>query len=298
MGPWAISGALLLGARLVLYEGTPDFPGPDRLWAIVERHGVTHLGLSPTVIRAFMAAGVEPVRSHDLGSLRVLGSTGEPWNPEPWPPVQRRGSQVVASLVRDGAQMHHGYAASWLDAVRPPQGDTLRRADTRPKEDPMPHWTPKFMVDATVTSGQGWLAGLLEVIADEGASVAGIGAPSEVVTNGHVLIALQPPHATHDPETEIALGDQPTPPPDPEVERSFVARVVDTLVGRGFTAGILPAETIAVPEPPGSLARALRKLDREGCTINGLVVIGMHDGEGDVRVCVSHSCLPREQSST
>jgi acetyl-CoA synthetase len=68
----------------VLYEGTPDYPGPDRLWALVERHRVTHLGLSPTVIRALMAHGSEPVRAHDLSSLRVLGSTGEPWNPEPW----------------------------------------------------------------------------------------------------------------------------------------------------------------------------------------------------------------------
>ena len=84
MGPWAISGALLLGARLVLYEGAPDFPGPDRLWSIVARHKVTHLGLSPTVIRALMAHGEEPVRGHDRSSLRVLGSTGEPWNPDPW----------------------------------------------------------------------------------------------------------------------------------------------------------------------------------------------------------------------
>ena len=84
MGPWAIAGTLLLGARLVIYEGAPDFPGPDRLWSLVERHRVTHLGLSPTVIRALMAHGEEPVRSHDLSSLRVLGSTGEPWNPEPW----------------------------------------------------------------------------------------------------------------------------------------------------------------------------------------------------------------------
>ena len=84
MGPWAIAGSLLLGARLVLYEGAPDFPGPDRLWEIVERHRVTHLGLSPTVIRALMAHGEEPIRSHDRSSLRVLGSTGEPWNPEPW----------------------------------------------------------------------------------------------------------------------------------------------------------------------------------------------------------------------
>jgi acetyl-CoA synthetase len=84
MGPWAIAGTLLLGARLVIYEGAPDFPGPDRLWSLVERHRVTHLGLSPTVIRALMAHGEEPVRSHDRSSLRVLGSTGEPWNPEPW----------------------------------------------------------------------------------------------------------------------------------------------------------------------------------------------------------------------
>ena len=84
MGPWAISGALLLGARLVIYEGTPDFPGPDRLWAIVASHRVTHLGLSPTVIRALISHGEEPVRSHDRSSLRVLGSTGEPWNPDPW----------------------------------------------------------------------------------------------------------------------------------------------------------------------------------------------------------------------
>jgi acetyl-CoA synthetase len=84
MGPWAIAGSLLLGGRLVMYEGAPDFQGPDRLWAIVARHRVTHLGLSPTVIRALMAHGEEPVRSHDRSSLRVLGSTGEPWNPEPW----------------------------------------------------------------------------------------------------------------------------------------------------------------------------------------------------------------------
>ena len=84
MGPWAISGALLRGARLLLYEGAPDFPGPDRLWSIVARHRITHLGLSPTVIRALMAHGEAPVTGHDLSSLRVLGSTGEPWNPDPW----------------------------------------------------------------------------------------------------------------------------------------------------------------------------------------------------------------------
>ncbi|HXI81096.1 MAG TPA: AMP-binding protein [Verrucomicrobiae bacterium] len=84
MGPWAISGSLLLGARLILYEGAPDHPGPDRLWDLVARHRVTHLGLSPTVVRALIPHGREPVRGHDLTSLRVLGSTGEPWDPDSW----------------------------------------------------------------------------------------------------------------------------------------------------------------------------------------------------------------------
>jgi acetyl-CoA synthetase len=84
MGPWAIIGTLTLGATLVLFEGTPDYPGPDRLWALVARHRVTHLGISPTAIRALMRYGLAPVQAHDLSSLRVLGGTGEPWNPEPW----------------------------------------------------------------------------------------------------------------------------------------------------------------------------------------------------------------------
>ncbi len=84
MGPWAISGALMLGGTLVIYDGTPDYPGPDRLWAIAERHKVTVLGVSPTAIRSLMTQGEEPVRQHDLSSLRVIGSTGEPWNVDPW----------------------------------------------------------------------------------------------------------------------------------------------------------------------------------------------------------------------
>ena len=84
MGPWAISGSLLIGARLVLYEGAPDYPGPDRLWDLAARHRVTHFGLSPTVVRALIPHGPDPVRAHDLSALRVLGSTGEPWDPESW----------------------------------------------------------------------------------------------------------------------------------------------------------------------------------------------------------------------
>jgi acetyl-CoA synthetase len=84
MGPWAIIGALTLGSTLFMYDGTPDYPQPDRLWEMVERHGITILGISPTAIRALMVHGDEWVRRHDLSTLRILGSTGEPWNPEPW----------------------------------------------------------------------------------------------------------------------------------------------------------------------------------------------------------------------
>ena len=84
MGPWLIAGGLLLGATIVLYDGTPDFPDESRIWAMIERHKVTHLGISPTAIRGLMRAGEGPVRTHDRSSLLVLGSTGEPWNPDPW----------------------------------------------------------------------------------------------------------------------------------------------------------------------------------------------------------------------
>ncbi|HKG24907.1 MAG TPA: acetate--CoA ligase [Thermomicrobiales bacterium] len=84
MGPWAIGGGLMLGATLMIFEGTPDHPAPDRLWRIVERHGVTILGVAPTAVRALMAKGVDWVRDRDLSSLRILGSTGETWNPVPW----------------------------------------------------------------------------------------------------------------------------------------------------------------------------------------------------------------------
>jgi acetyl-CoA synthetase len=99
MGPWAIAGSLLLGARLVIYEGAPDHPGPDRIWAIAARHRVTHLGLSPTVVRALIPHGVEPVRSHDLAALRVLGSTGEPWDPDSWSWLFREVGRGTTPIV-------------------------------------------------------------------------------------------------------------------------------------------------------------------------------------------------------
>jgi acetyl-CoA synthetase len=84
MGPWEMIGANSLGAAFFMYEGAPNHPKADRLWAMIERHSVTALGVSPTLIRALISAGDEMVTRHDLSSLRVMGSTGEPWNPEPY----------------------------------------------------------------------------------------------------------------------------------------------------------------------------------------------------------------------
>lgn len=84
MGPWLIFGALALGAAALIYDGAPDFPGPDRLWSLVDRHRINQLGVSPTLIRSLIPHGDEPFQKHDLSSLRFFASTGEPWNPDPW----------------------------------------------------------------------------------------------------------------------------------------------------------------------------------------------------------------------
>ncbi len=84
MGPWQVYGTLLLGATMFLYDGAPDYPAPNRVWAMVERHNISLLGLSPTFVRALMKHGDEPAKRYSLKSLRAFASTGEPWNPTPW----------------------------------------------------------------------------------------------------------------------------------------------------------------------------------------------------------------------
>ena len=84
MGPWMVIAGLANGAAIATYDGAPDHPGPDRLWQTTSELGLTHLGISPTLIRTLQPHGEEQARGHDLSRLRVFGSTGEPWNPEPW----------------------------------------------------------------------------------------------------------------------------------------------------------------------------------------------------------------------
>jgi acetyl-CoA synthetase len=81
---YIVYGPLANGTTGVIYEGTPDFPDKDRWWAIVARYGVTILYTAPTAIRAHMKWGAEYAGQHDLSSLRLLGTVGEPINPEAW----------------------------------------------------------------------------------------------------------------------------------------------------------------------------------------------------------------------
>lgn len=75
---------MILGATSIIYEGLPVYPEPDRLWRMVEKYGVTVFYTSPTAIRMFMKFGMELPERHDLSSLRLLGTVGEPINPGAW----------------------------------------------------------------------------------------------------------------------------------------------------------------------------------------------------------------------
>ena len=122
MGPMLITGTLLHGATVVLFEGTPDYPKPDRLWELCERHRVTHLGISPTATRALMPYGADWIAKHDLSALRIIGSTGEPWNPEPfrWLLEHAGGGRVPIINYTGGTEISGGILASFpITPIKP-----------------------------------------------------------------------------------------------------------------------------------------------------------------------------------
>ncbi|MBT8353984.1 MAG: acetate--CoA ligase, partial [Desulfofustis sp.] len=81
---YLLYGPLGLGGTTLMFEGVPSYPGPDRFWHIIAKFGVTIFYTAPTMIRALMRFGDEPIHKHDISSLRILGSVGEPINPEAW----------------------------------------------------------------------------------------------------------------------------------------------------------------------------------------------------------------------
>lgn len=156
MGPWMIIGGLFHGATIVLYDGAFDWPQPDRLWEMIERHGVTVFGISPTAIRLAMRAGTHHVETHDLSALRILGSTGEPWDEKSWwwyfdtvgggrcPVINISGGTDIigcflsplpldelkpCSLVRPGLGMA---VDVWNEAGRPVRGEVGYLVATKP----------------------------------------------------------------------------------------------------------------------------------------------------------------------
>ena len=95
MGPWEVFGSTLLGATMLFYDGALDYPGPDRLWSLVEHHAVTVLGVSPTLVRTLMRHGDEPLESHDLSSLRFWVPR-RALNPEPWRWFLKKRQETLA----------------------------------------------------------------------------------------------------------------------------------------------------------------------------------------------------------
>ena len=118
VGPMLAVGAMQAGATIILTEGTPDWPGPDRIWKLVADHRVTALGLAPTAVRALMQHGDEPVHRHDLSTLTRTFSTGEPWTPDAWtwffehvcdarvPILNYSGGTEVGGAIVSGTMLH------------------------------------------------------------------------------------------------------------------------------------------------------------------------------------------------
>ena len=84
MGPILVTGPTLAGATMVLMEGAPNYPTPDRLWRLLGAHRVSFLGIAPTVVRALINETAEGIGGHDFSGLRLIASTGEPWNHDSW----------------------------------------------------------------------------------------------------------------------------------------------------------------------------------------------------------------------
>jgi acetyl-CoA synthetase len=122
MGPLLVFGSLISGGAAVIYDGAPDYPEPSRIWTVAERHGVTHLGISPTLIRVLMAAGERARPSRPLTRLRALASTGEPWTPEAWTWLFETVGQGRVPIINysGGTECGGGLVAgNFLTASRP-----------------------------------------------------------------------------------------------------------------------------------------------------------------------------------
>jgi acetyl-CoA synthetase len=121
MGPLSVFGTHASGATLLLYEGSPDRPDNSRLWRLVERHRVTMLGVSPTLVRALKSSELGHIRSIDLSSVQVLGSTGEPWDPDSYEWLARDvfGGRVPVINFSGGTEVGGSFLAPYpVESIR------------------------------------------------------------------------------------------------------------------------------------------------------------------------------------
>lgn len=115
MGPLSIVGTHANGGTLLLYEGSPDVPDRDRLWQLTERHRVTMLGVSPTLIRTLRGQGSEIAARYDLSSVHTIGSTGEPWDPDSYEWLAREvfGGRVPIINFSGGTEVGGSFLAPY-----------------------------------------------------------------------------------------------------------------------------------------------------------------------------------------
>lgn len=115
MGPLSIIGTHANGASLVLYEGSPDTPDHYRLWDLVERHRISMLGVSPTLIRTLKGSDLAAIQTRDLSSVHVLGSTGEPWDPDSYDWLARDvfGGRVPVINFSGGTEVGGSFLAPY-----------------------------------------------------------------------------------------------------------------------------------------------------------------------------------------
>jgi acetyl-CoA synthetase len=149
---YVVYGPLQNGATVMMYEGAPNFPENDRFWKIVDDHKVTIFYTAPTAIRAFIKWGTECVRKHDLGSLRLLGTVGEPINPEAWMWYHREIGKERCPIVDTWWQTETG---AILIAPIPGAVATKPGSATRPFFGVVPDVVTKE--GETVPAGQGGL---------------------------------------------------------------------------------------------------------------------------------------------
>lgn len=129
VGPILIVGATMLGGTIIMAEGAPDYPQKGRLWRLIEDFEVSFLGLAPTIVRLLMGHGRAEVEKYDLSTLRVIASTGEPWNPDSWlwcfhnvgkskvPLLNYSGGTEIGGGILTGTVLHPLKPCSFAGAI-------------------------------------------------------------------------------------------------------------------------------------------------------------------------------------